>query len=82
MDSSFKGLKNNLRIVTNSINVHNRDIDKRNTSGILGVHWDAERNKWRAKTWLDGKPVELGRFESKQRAAKKIEEFKNNLLRE
>ena len=55
---------NNLRVVTNQSNQHNRQRDR-------GYCWDKQRQKWRAKIMVNGKYKYLGRFsaESEARAA-------------
>jgi hypothetical protein len=39
-----------------------------NTSGYPGVHYDKQRNKWRAYITYDGHRYELGRFSTSQEA--------------
>lgn len=50
---------------------------RRNTSGVKGVSWDKEREKWSAQIGFKGKNYHLGRFEKKEdaiKARKKAEE--------
>lgn len=54
--------KDNLRNVTGQQNQRNMKKPVTNTSGHIGVSWDAPRNKWQAKIKVDGKTVHLGRF--------------------
>ncbi len=64
----------NLRVATRSQNMANTRIDPRNTSGSAGVTWDKSRNKWRAQLRVNGKKTNLGRFDTREEAASKVEE--------
>ena len=55
---------NNLRWATNSENQHNKSMMSNNTSGVKGVVWDKDRNKWRAQIMIDGMQIYLGLFEN------------------
>jgi len=48
----------NLRSVTRSENLRNQSVCPRNTSGIMGVSFDSERNKWMVRI----KKKHLGRY--------------------
>ena len=52
----------NLREVSHAENQKNKGIPKNNTSGIVGVRWDAKRGNWIAQIGVSGKKVTLGRF--------------------
>lgn len=52
----------NLRIVTSSINAHNKAIPKTNTSGAKGVQWRPRLHKWQAIITIDRKRRSLGHF--------------------
>lgn len=60
----------NLRDVSRSQNNQNRRIAQRNNSasGLLGVYWHKQRQKWRAQIQIDGKSKSLGLFEDKDGA--------------
>ena len=45
-------------------------IPKNNTSGIKGVTWCKDRNKWAAQIGFKGKNYHLGRYDKKEDAAK------------
>ena len=45
-------------------------MKKTNKSGIAGVHWDKNANKWRAKLTYKYKSINLGRFEKLEDARK------------
>jgi len=54
----------NLREVSQSCNLRNASIRIANTSGVTGVSWDKEKNKWRAAIRASGSNKYLGYFES------------------
>lgn len=53
----------NLRKATHAQNGHNTGLRRNNTSGVKGVSWSAERNRWFASITVNGKIVALGRFD-------------------
>ncbi len=54
---------NNLRQATSSQNNYNQKIPKTNTSGIKGVSWDKNRNKWHVQVISEKKVVFQKRFD-------------------
>lgn len=56
--------KENLRPITQSQNVCNRGRQRTNKSGVIGVHWMKDRNKWMAQLRKDGKIVMSGQFDN------------------
>lgn len=60
--------KENLRICTPQQNNMNRSNRYNNTSGVKGVHWDKEYNKWRCQITINKKTIHLGRFNSIEEA--------------
>lgn len=62
--------KTNLRIATTSQNMRNKDLQSNNTSGITGVYFSKQRNKWVAQIKIENKMINLGGFEKKEDAAK------------
>lgn len=65
------GLNNkssNLRVVTHRENIHNTAPPRNNTSGVKGVSFDKQRNKWFAKIMIRGKQIALGRYDKKEDA--------------
>jgi hypothetical protein len=66
---TLNNTRKNLRVVDPSQSVINRKRFKNNKSGIKGVHWDAERNLWRAQIAIYGRVYRLGRFKSKEEAS-------------
>src|SRR3990167_473031 len=62
--------KENLRVCTRTENSRNRAQQKNNTSGYKGVSWNKERRKWDAKIKVGKKHVFIGRFKTKEEAAR------------
>ena len=59
----------NLRDVSFSLNALNSSIPHRKSvSGILGVHWDKKRNKWKTSVRVKDKVYNLGRFDTIEEA--------------
>jgi HNH endonuclease len=52
----------NLRVVSNAINQRNGGMRSDNSSGVCGVAWNPDRNKWRARITVDGAIKNLGCF--------------------
>ena len=79
--------KENLRLCSNSENCKNRNIAKNNKSGVTGVTWSKQMNKWKANIGVDNKLIHLGFFSDKEKAieARKeaellyYKEFRNKL---
>lgn len=66
--------KENLRYATAQENSRNKSVQKNNTSGHTGVYFNKASNKWQATIWIDGEPIYLGVYESKEIAIKIREE--------
>ena len=62
--------KQNLRIVTKKENNINRRMMSNNTSGVIGVRWDKNSNKWEASIGINKKTIHLGEYEDKEDAIK------------
>lgn len=60
----------NLRIVDRKFNSMNLSQHKSNTSGVSGVAWHKQRNKWRAFIMVDYKQISLGLFTEFEDAVK------------
>ena len=58
----------NLRAVTANQNQHNRKLNSNSTSGFKGVSWCKRDNKWKATIKLEGKRINLGRFNTIEEA--------------
>lgn len=59
----------NLRMVTNSINVVNRDLHTNNTSGYRGI-WLHTRGKWQAEVRVYGTRIFIGTYNTAEEAAR------------
>lgn len=59
----------NLRDVPGAVNSKNQRRNRRNTSGITGVHLHRRTGKWVASIKADGKMKNLGYFVTKEAAA-------------
>jgi len=68
----------NLRDVSRSENCKNRGTSQKNTSGSVGVTWDARDRLWKAQLQVNGKCVHIGCFKNKDEAivARKIAQRK------
>lgn len=63
--------KCNLRLCTNADNLKNRiNLPKNNTSGILGVRFRKDRNKWYSELQVNSKTIRLGSYLTKEEAIK------------
>ena len=62
--------KLNFRFCTNQENNRNKDLYSHNSSGIIGVTWNKERNKWQAQIVVNNKNINLGRFDDFENAVK------------
>jgi len=60
----------NLRDVNKLTNHQNKKMDKRNSSGVQGVHWNKGLNKWMVRIGNNGKRKHLGYFENFEEAVK------------
>lgn len=54
--------KSNLRLATISQNGMNRTIGVNNSSGVMGVDWHKGSQKWRVRIQVDGKRIDIGRY--------------------
>ena len=68
--NTFNNKLNNLRITDNTNNVRNSSLSKNNTSGIIGVNYRKDRNKWRAFIMVNKKQISLGLFDNIEDAIK------------
>lgn len=62
--------KSNLRISTHADNSKNMSLPSNNKTGVIGVIWDKERNKWRAEIQHNNKREYIGRYNKKYDAIK------------
>tara|TARA_R110002153_G_scaffold160823_1_gene313155 strand:+ start:191 stop:676 length:486 start_codon:yes stop_codon:yes gene_type:complete len=62
--------RDNLRIVSRQENQMNLSINKNNKSGVAGVNWNKNANKWVAQIMYKNKSIFLGIFDNLEDAAK------------
>ncbi len=76
-DTRNDNRKSNLRICTYSQNGMNRNTLSNNTSGVSGVTWHKQKNKWQAYITVNKRQIHLGyfdKFEDAVKARKEAEE--------
>ena len=56
--------KSNLRFCTPAENSYNKAMQPYNTSGVTGVSFDTNRNKWLASIGYNYKTIHLGRYDN------------------
>lgn len=54
---------NNLREISHQCNMRNCKISKNNTSGIVGVSYVKQKNKWQSQITINKKAYGMGQFE-------------------
>lgn len=59
----FDNRISNLRICTRQENTMNCGVSKNNTSGVTGVSWKKDKNKWKSYIMRDKKQVHLGYYD-------------------
>lgn len=64
----------NLREANDSQNMSNVPRKRLNTTGLIGVVWDKSRGKWRAQIRINGRKTNLGRFATREEAARAHDE--------
>lgn len=62
--------KQNLRLATPSQNGFNSKKKKSNTSGIIGVTWKKDKNKWKAYIMVKFKQIHIGYYDNFEDAVK------------
>lgn len=68
--SGLNNCRSNMRRATSSQNNCNHRGRRTNTSGYIGVSWDKKRCKWAAYLRAENRQHRLGRFDSKEKAAR------------
>lgn len=73
--------RSNVRIITFAENQQNRKGAQRNSkSGIRGVSWDANKNKWFACIYVNSKRIYLGVFSDMNEAEKVVVEARRKYM--
>lgn len=65
----FNNSISNLRDVSRAVNALNNGLRSDATSGLKGVTWCQERNKWQAQINISGRNLTLGRYDTIDEAA-------------
>lgn len=68
--NGLNNTRDNLRLATSSQNQHNKGLGHNNKSGYKGVSFDKQYQKWSADIYINYKRIKLGRFDTKEEAAK------------
>jgi hypothetical protein len=58
----------NLRIATRAENARNSGIYANNKSGVRGVFWDHQAQKWRSRIKVNGREIHIGYFRDRKTA--------------
>jgi len=69
----------NLRPITVSQNQCNTKLRKDSTSGIKGVSWHRQTNKWIGQIWHEGKLYRVGGFKDKHECAVAVQKLRESL---
>ena len=71
--------RSNMRIVTHRHNRQNqgpnKGVKRPNRSGYRGVSWVKDRGSWLAQSAVNGKPVNLGRYDTREEAAQVVHAY-------
>jgi len=62
--------KENLRYLAHWENIHNRDKQKNNTSGFIGVRWCHSSKGYQSSIQIRGKRIHFGTFKTAEEAAR------------
>jgi hypothetical protein len=68
-----------LRVATKTQQQINRGLDRNNTSGVRGVHWNKERGKWMVKVKLNNKSHFGGYYDDLEEAAAAAQALRERL---
>lgn len=74
--------KDNLRICKQSQNSANSKTSINNTSGVTGVSWNKEKNRWSANIMVNRKSINLGYYDEFNDAARARKEAENKYFGE
>lgn len=79
-NNGLNNRRRNLRRASAGEQVWNSRKQKNNTSGFKGVVWDPLNKKWRAQIGYKRRVINLGRFPTKESAARAYDEEANRLF--
>ena len=80
--NTFDNRKYNLRVCTNQQNNMNKGLIKSNTSGVTGVGWSKQHNKWCAQICINQRNIHLGLFDDFTEAVQARKEAEEKYFRE
>ena len=66
----YDNRKSELRVVRHSDNLKNQKVSSHNSSGVTGVSFSKESNKWESYITINRKRIALGRFDNFEDAVK------------
>lgn len=69
----------NLRAAANAENICNSGLRKDNTSGVKGVSWRRQNNKWSGKVCYQNKQYHAGCFDDKDACEQAVKELRSKL---
>lgn len=72
--------KENIRVCSNTENNRNKKISKHNKSGIIGVSYESDRNKWKCTISFDGTNI-IRRFDDMNSAILERLNLENELFK-
>jgi hypothetical protein len=72
----------NLRWCNSQENQHNHQLNENNTSGVKGIYWDKNANKWHAQIKFKNKLIYLGLFDNLEDAKTARQQKANELYGE
>ena len=72
----------NLRVATFSQNMHNSKVYKNSKSGIKGVSWEKDRDKWKVQVMFNGKNIIVRNLEDLELAQLVAQELRNKYHKE
>lgn len=70
---------NNLRLANNSQNSANKGKQRNNTSGFVGVHFNQQNGKWRARITFEGRTHDVGFYTTAEAAAAARKSYEERL---
>jgi hypothetical protein len=71
---------NNLRWCSKKENGYNQTLSKKNKSGVKGVHFSKQRQKWHARITIDGKIIHIGYYKTLDEARTARQEKANEVF--
>ena len=78
--NSDNNKRDNIRVVTQSINCKNTRMKKNNTSGVTGINWNEASNSYVVRKQIKGTRVYLGHRNTLQEAIILLDSYKDALL--